>query len=68
MITVGPASGGVGKGDQIVKVDMGNLEGIARCNVKGRQVELVRIGYVNGDGLLDILQEVAEYPDRLITG
>jgi hypothetical protein len=66
MKSVSPASGGIGKQNQIIIVYLGKCQHIATGDVEGRSDELIGIGYVDGDGLLDVLQEVSEYPDRQI--
>ena len=46
---------------------MGNSDEITVTYVQSRQSELVGVGYVDWYLLLDILQEVSQYPVRLIT-
>ena len=67
MISVSPASGGIGKSDQVVIIDLGKGQHIATGDVEDGSDELIGIGYVDWDGLLDILQGITEYPDRQIT-
>jgi len=45
---------------------VGNSNEITVTYVHSRQSELVGVGYVDGDGLLNVLQEVSEYPDRQV--
>lgn len=67
MIAVCPASGGIRKGNKIIKVDMGYGKGITHSDIQSGCGELVSIGNRDRDSLFDILQEVTQYPDRQIT-
>ncbi len=67
MITVCPASGGIGKQNQIIIVDLGKGQHIATGDIESRSDELVGIWHVDRDGLLNILQEVSKYPDWQVT-
>jgi len=67
MQAVSPASSGIGKFDQIVIIDLSKSQHVATGDIESRSDELIGIWYVDGDSLLDVLQEVSEYPDRQIT-
>ena len=67
VIAVSPASGGIGELNQIVKVNVGNSHGITGTDVQGRQVELVGVWYADRYSLFDVLNKVAQYPDRQVT-
>jgi len=45
---------------------VGDGKGITGTDVQGRYSELIRVWDVDGDGELDVLQEVSQYPDRQI--
>ena len=53
----------MGKPKQIIEVDVGDGKGIAGTDIQGRQAELVRIRYIDGNSKLDVLQEICQYPD-----
>jgi hypothetical protein len=66
-MSISPTSGRIGELVNIIEVNMDNRQGIYHRDIQSRQSELIAIRYGDRYLLLNILQEVTQYPDGLIT-